>query len=611
MSRLERDPGPVPDRWLNCPRKSLSIISGKFLAFKTPLNHRFHSKVGPASRWQPEMVFDVTKSLKSKLGLWIDLTNTERFYDPEEVKAGYNDGQEVVYVKMQCRGHGETPTVEQTQSFINLCKNFISRRPLEIIGVHCTHGFNRTGFLIVSYLVETEDLSVECALQEFARCRPPGIYKGDYIKELYRRYDDVDDAPDPPLRPTWCFETNNGNDAVNDEIDNIDDELGQSEHFNEKRKKSSGRDSGGHHHKRFKGGKVPQFMHGISGVSPVLDQPRLGEIQRIAQEMCGWRGKKGFPGSQPVSMDMRNINYLKEKPYRVSWKADGTRYMMLIKGENEIYFLDRDNSVFEVSGVRFVHRKNLNKHLTHTLLDGEMVIDKHEGKDIPRYLVYDIVRVDNIDVSKFPFYPERLDCIEADIIHPRHKAIIEGKIDKTVEPFSIRRKTFFPVEKAGSFLSKKFSEQLTHEPDGLIFQPSKEPYIPGTCESVLKWKPASHNSVDFKLKIITEDAPGILRKKVGYLYVGGSDPPFATMKYTSSIKDYHNKIIECRFENNNWVFMRERTDKSFPNHYSTAMSVCDSITNPVTKEYLLRVIERERFRDDDELMPPPPSRAIR
>ena len=33
----------------------------------------------------------------------------------------------------------------------------------------------------------------------------------------------------------------------------------------------------------------------------------------------------GFPGCQPVSMDVQNIRFLNEKPYRVSWKADGTR----------------------------------------------------------------------------------------------------------------------------------------------------------------------------------------------------------------------------------------------------------------------------------------------
>ena len=41
--------------------------------------------------------------------------------------------------------------------------------------------------------------------------------------------------------------------------------------------------------------------------------------------------------------------------------------------------------------------------------------------------------------------------------------------------------------------------------------------------------------------------------------------------YTKDIKELDNKIIECKYENNQWVFMRERTDKSFPNSYNTAV----------------------------------------
>lgn len=40
---------------------------------------------------------------------------------------------------------------------------------------------------------------------------------------------------------------------------------------------------------------------------------------------------------------------------------------------------------------------------------------------------------------------------------------------------------------------------------------------------------------------------------------------------TKELKQYDNKIIECTFANNTWVFMRQRVDKSFPNSYDTAM----------------------------------------
>lgn len=43
------------------------------------------------------------------------------------------------------------------------------------------------------------------------------------------------------------------------------------------------------------------------------------------------------------------------------------------------------------------------------------------------------------------------------------------------------------------------------------------------------------------------------------------------IQVTKELKQYDNKIIECKFENNSWVFMRQRIDKSFPNAYSTAM----------------------------------------
>lgn len=49
------------------------------------------------------------------------------------------------------------------------------------------------------------------------------------------------------------------------------------------------------------------------------------------------------------------------------------------------------------------------------------------------------------------------------------------------------------------------------------------------------------------------------------------DRPFAIMKYRKDLKDLDNKIVECKYEGNEWKFMRQRTDKSYPNSYNTAM----------------------------------------
>ncbi|CAG9784640.1 unnamed protein product [Diatraea saccharalis] len=584
-----RDSGPVPSRWLKCPRKATGLVAGKFLAFKTPLGSQFNDKVPEENRFTPSMLFVYMKALKVKLGLWVDLTNTNRFYNKQEI-----ENMDCKYVKLQCRGHGETPSPDQIKLFIELVSRFLSKNPLEVIGVHCTHGFNRTGFLLVCYMVEQLDCSVEAALSEFARLRPPGIYKQDYLEELYRRYDDAEFTPAAPLRPDWC------NEEEEIDYDDDDDKPCNSQSESNSSQGSSKSKKG----RRETTHKKATFMPGVRGVMPFDTQPRLSEIQKKTQEYCEWE-TTGFPGSQPVSMNMANLKKLHQKPYRVSWKADGVRYMMLIDGEGEVYMLDRDNCVFKVFGLKFLYKKDLRKHLRNTLLDGEMVIDKVGDKEIPRYLCYDIIKFEGQDVGKMAFFPVRLNCIENEIVNPRHQAMKEGIIKKEREPFSVRLKQFWELPMAHQLLGEKFAKTLSHEPDGLIFQPSKEPYVAGRCDDVLKWKPSNMNSVDFKLKIVMEDGRGILPKKVGHLFVGKYNLPFASMKVTKDIKDLNNKIIECTFKNNEWVFMRERTDKSYPNSYTTAVAVCNSIKEPVTKEILFDFIDNHRFHDDSDIMPPP------
>jgi mRNA-capping enzyme len=457
-----------------------------------PLSADFRRKccstcAGPKRFWSCYCLDRVCSvDFQIKFGLWIDLTNTTRFYDKQEV-----EDEGCKYIKLQCRGHGETPSTEQTSTFIQLVHNFIIKHPLERIAVHCTHGFNRTGFLIVSYMVQKMDFDLELAIETFAKMRPPGIYKSDYLKELYSRYDDPADTPPAPSLPDWCYENN---ESEPPRQNNYEQPASSSNSFGTSRR----------------GASNAAFMEGVPGVVHFTEQPKAFQLQKKVQVMCEWK-KKNFPGCQPVSMDINNIQLLHQKPYRVSWKADGVRYMMLIDGPDEVYFFDRDHNVFKVNGLTFPHRKDLRRHLKDTLLDGEMVIDKVNGEDIPRYLAYDIIKFEGQEVGKMPFYPTRLHCLENEIIKPRYMAMENGLINKTLEPFSVRKKDFWEITQAASLLGEKFARTLSHEPDGLIFQPSKEPYVPGRCDEVLKWKPLDMNSVDFRLKIVKEEGEGYRR----------------------------------------------------------------------------------------------------
>uniref|UniRef100_A0A8P4K2P3 mRNA-capping enzyme n=1 Tax=Dicentrarchus labrax TaxID=13489 RepID=A0A8P4K2P3_DICLA len=487
------------------------------------LGPRYDDQVAEENRFHPSMLSNYLKSLKVKMGLLVDLTNTTRFYDRTEIE---KDG--VKYMKLPCKGHGECPSKETTGMFIRLCEHFIEKNPTELIGVHCTHGFNRTGFLICAYLVEKMDWSVEAAVAAFGQARAPGIYKGDYLKELFRRYGEEEDAPPAPALPEWCFDDDDG--EVDDDGNAVGQESGPS---------SSGSAPGKRKKEKLKLVRLP------------------GSLGKWTVNSC--RVMSGFPGAQPVSMDRQNLRFLEQNPYKVSWKADGTRYMMLINGKNEVFMIDRDNTIFHIANLEFPFRKDPRVHLSNTLLDGEMIIDKVNGQPVPRYLIYDIIKFNGQPVGQCDFNI-RLLCIEKEIISPRMEKMKTGQIDKTKEPFSVRNKPFFDIHAARKLLEGSFTSQVSHEVDGLIFQP---------CGA------------------------------------------------TKELKQYDNKIIECTFANNSWVFMRQRVDKSFPNSYETAMAVCKSIQEPVTKEILLEYVDRcsqgvqaqnrkHPPDPDSELMPPPP-----
>jgi mRNA-capping enzyme len=72
-------------------------------------------------------------------------------------------------------------------------------------------------------------------------------------------------------------------------------------------------------------------------------------------------------------------------------------------GQEQVYFIDRDNAVFQIEGVSFFSSHDDKHHLVDTLVDGEMVIDKADGMRHPRYLIYDLVSLEGNKVWKEPF----------------------------------------------------------------------------------------------------------------------------------------------------------------------------------------------------------------
>lgn len=299
---------------------------------------------------------------------------------------------------------------------------------------------------------------------------------------------------------------------------------------------------------------------------------------------------------------------------------------MLILGEQQVYMIDRDNNIFKVPAVRFVFFRDLERHLadpslpithlTDTLIDGEMVLDKDGDKSIPRYLIYDIMTLNGKYVGDQK-HDVRLSIIQKELVDPRRLAISKGIINRQAEPFGIRKKDFWALSVSKlKWVLDVFMETLTHENDGVILTPVMKPYTIGTTHELLKWKPGNLNSVDFLLHVEeNKPRPGELREKVGKLYVGGLDQPYAVIRATKKVRELHRRIVECVWRNNTWEVLRIREDKSFPNSYQTAKNVVESIKRPITKDGLCQYVEKYSWRPpsqpqkplngDQKLMPPP------
>eukprot|EP00127_Corallochytrium_limacisporum_P004738 Clim_evm92s172 gene=Clim_evmTU92s172 len=558
------NPGDIPDRWVQCPPMSNGMVPGTpFVAFKAPLSSKFDSVVLENDRWTPTNVIESCRDRGIELGMVIDLTKTSRYYDPQEFeRAG------VRYHKIACAGFGAPPNEDNYQRFQGLVRWFTSPEgPGEhmAIGVHCTHGFNRTGFLIARYMTEL-GFSTEAAVQEIAIARDPGIYKDQYIEELFRIAGERRTVPTPD-KPAW---ENYGRVDADDDCNAYE-------------------------------GK-PMTLVGVEGeVGYEVRGPERDEVVRRCCHYCHWfqGGRNDFPGSQPVSLDSSKLDLIRRNPYMVSWKADGTRYMMFISGP-VVYMLDRDSRVFRIDDMHFPVDVESDEFLTETLLDGEMVIDRPKGNPPRnRYLIYDLITLNGIDIGRTLPFDKRHARVHSAIIKPREKS--RNKYDLSKEPFSIRLKDFVPCRDVKKIL--KVMQQVPHETDGLVFHPVEDHYQAGRCDRLLKWKPPDMNSVDFKLHLREQSGPGMPNTLKGELYVGGAhgrlelhDPPYNTLNLPrAKLKELDGQIVECSWDEGSkqWVFMRIRDDKSYPNGKRTVKGVLRSIKDSLKEPILVDVLINE------------------
>eukprot|EP01018_Ginkgo_biloba_P032026 Gb_15931 [translate_table: standard] len=558
----------LPDGWIDCPGAGQPIAC--LIPSKVPLGESFNDCIGPGKRYSSKQVVHQQRVLGRDLGMVIDLTNTTRYYQASDWSK-----QGIKHFKIPCKGRDAVPDNESVNIFVYEALRFFHHHKQKgqnkYILVHCTHGHNRTGFMIVHYLVRTQGLTVKEALHRFAAARPPGIYKQDYIDALFTSYNErKPESVVCPSTPEWKRSAGvdlNGN-AVEDEDDDGDimAALQEVEVENE-------------------------AMTNDDVLGDAIPLAQQTEMQKICCMTLGVQPQANshFPGSQPVSLDRAHLQLLRQRYYYATWKADGTRYMMLITRDG-CYLIDRKFSFRRVQ-LRFPKKgvpqgSSETHHLT--LLDGEMIIDTvpETGEQKRRYLVYDLMMLNQQSMIKLPFY-ERWKLIEKEIIEPRtHDIKTNTQYRYDMEAVRVRRKDFWMLSAVGKVL-RDFIPKLSHEADGLIFQGWDDPYVPRTHDGLLKWKYAHMNSVDFLFEVGDDNRQAMyLIDKGKKRKLEGAHVIFADDQDPSS---FSGKIIECSWkpEEQSWEFMRVRTDKPTPNGWNTYLKVMRSIEDNITQDVIL------------------------
>jgi len=170
-------------QWCHCSRVGCNVPGTPIVPCKTPFEGPLADRAYEAGLMIDKDWFGKEDLLShcskqgTPVGFVVDLVNTDKYY------AGFSeavDGVEYQKVRIAGRTVPEWSLVEEVFDAID---HFVARRPGEFVAVHCTHGVNRTGFLVCAYLMTRGHLRQRAkAVAAFEKARGSRIDK-EYLLE--------------------------------------------------------------------------------------------------------------------------------------------------------------------------------------------------------------------------------------------------------------------------------------------------------------------------------------------------------------------------------------------------------------------------------------------
>ncbi|XP_071827520.1 RNA/RNP complex-1-interacting phosphatase-like isoform X3 [Apostichopus japonicus] len=171
----------LPDRWTDYDAVGDVIPGTRFIAFKVPLRLQYFHRKGLER--EIFTTSDLNEKLGDKLRLVVDLSCKQvgMYYNPEDLE---KNG--IRYEKLRVEGK-KVPSEHIIKRFKRIVTEFEKRQPEDYyIGVHCTHGVNRTGYVICRYMIEQLSKTTDEALRAFKAGRGYPLERENYIEALHK-----------------------------------------------------------------------------------------------------------------------------------------------------------------------------------------------------------------------------------------------------------------------------------------------------------------------------------------------------------------------------------------------------------------------------------------
>lgn len=308
------------------------------------------------------------------------------------------------------------------------------------------------------------------------------------------------------------------------------------------------------------------------------------------------KNKDRFVGCHPITLTLNNVHLLLKDDFLVCEKSDGVRALLFITNYMEKtrgYFHDRKNDFYELD-IDF-------PFINTVLLDGEVFL---EDASINTYAIFDCLIYEGVPQITKNLY-KRLgyaqmftDAMKTTTRTKKRAVDSEGRKRVPIESNTLAI-DFYVKEMLKSYgfweIHKKIPE-LRHGNDGLIFTPVDEPYSLGKRGTILKWKPAYLNTIDFKMikfcgaeSVYELVCTGKRGKDVVFDYFFGDGEEDMNGKIAEFLYDTEGHYLDMddlTLKKGGWKLYKVRTDKDSPNNITVVCNILESLEDDLSIERL-------------------------